>query len=923
MARADHQMHIDEHLAKAGEGTPKKQKTVYLIDASSFLYRAYYALKPLHTPAGTPVNAVYGFCRMVKSFFDRFNPHYCAVVWDSPGKTVRAKLYAEYKATRQAQPSDFVAQKELVKQFVDIIGVKQVAKDAVEADDLIISLARDFAAQDIRVIIVTTDKDMSQAVSPQIELFDPFKEVLRDVVAVERDYGFPIAKIPFYYALIGDTSDNIPGVRGVGDKTATTLVGQFESLDDLYAHLDRVASARTRDLLTVGRENAYLSQQLFTALPQEVENTIEKFSVDTRQFAAARSFFEKLNFSSLLKRLPGGEAAAQRAGGFAEAYGYTFTTVTDVETLTELCQIIKKVGACALDTETDGVRPLQSRLVGLSLCCRAGESYYIPLLHETGEKQLDSAAAIGTLRTILEDASIKKYLHNAKFDMLVLHHAGIELAGLAFDTMVAAGLLREDGEQIGLKALSKAYFKEIMTSYKQVVTDRKRREYYQVPLAEATDYAAADAHQTWRLVEPIQNDLRGAAEYKLYEEIEHPLVTVLYEMEREGIDVDPTVLDKVDKTVTHRLQHLVSQILDLVGMKGEELNLNSPQQVSDLLFQRLKLEPVKKTAGKTGYSTDIDVLQELAKKHPVPGLIIKYRELFKLKSTYIDALKAVINPETGRIHTTFKQTSVATGRLASADPNLQNIPAEAEEGLSIRAAFHAPRGCRLISADYSQIELRVLAYLSQDKALVKAFKEGEDIHLRTAAALFSVPLGDVTHEQRQVAKRINFSILYGMTPFGLAKDLDISRGDAKTYIDRYMAQYPGVQAWMEQVIAETTEHGYVTTLWGRRRHIPGIYEKNQVLYHLARRVAINTKAQGTAADLMKLGMVGLAHALHKRFPEARLLLQIHDELIVSAPAAQADDVGLLMAELLQQVVDWNVPLVVTVRHGRTWQEVSK
>ncbi len=913
MATHEHQRTIGEAMSDA---------TVYLIDASSFLYRAYYALKPMHTPDGMPIHATYGFCRMIKRFFDRFHPAYCAVVWDSPGKTVRHELFADYKATRQSQPTDFSSQKELVKEFADLIGLKQVAQVGIEADDLLASLSRDFAKKGMRVVIVTSDKDLGQVAAERIELFDPFKETVRDAATVERDYGFPIAKIPFFYALIGDASDNIPGVRGIGEKTAQKLVLQFESLDDLYKNLDRVDSVRTKKLLEDGRESAFLSEQLFTLQYPPVDSFLGDFAVDQANFSAARPFFERLNFASILKQLPDG-GQQRRGAGFAASYGYDFTTITTLEVLTKLCDAIIHHGSCALDTETDGVNTMRSRLVGVSLCYKKGQSYYIPLRHETGEEQIGLDAAIVQLKRVLEDEKIAKYLHNAKFDMLILRNAGIDLKGLAFDTMVAAGLIRDDGDRIGLKALSEQYFKEVMISYKEVVTDHKRANFMQVPFDQATDYAAADAHQTLKLVEPIEKELRAQDEFELYQTIEHPLITVLYEMEFEGIDADARVLDEVDQRVSHKLQTMISQILDLVGMTGAELNLNSPQQVSALLFNRLKLEPLKKTSGKTGYSTDIEVLEELAKRHPVPGLIITYRELFKLKSTYIDALKAEINPKTGRIHTTFRQTSVATGRLASVDPNLQNIPVSDDAQLSIRAAFHAPDGCRLISADYSQIELRVLAYLSQDECLKQAFKAGEDIHARTAAGLFEVPLDGVTHEQRQIAKRINFSILYGMTPFGLAKDLNIPQKDAKAYIERYMAQYPGVQAWMEAVVAETTAHGYVTTLWGRRRNVPGIYEKNQMLYQLARRIAINTKAQGTAADLMKLGMVKLAERLHKNFSDAKLLLQIHDELIVSAPVDQVDAVSAVMAEVLQGVVEWDVPLVVTVRSGQTWQDVTK
>lgn len=921
MSTRDHQQSIQQSIEPRSPEKIPVDLPVYLIDASSFLYRAYYALKPMHAPDGTPVQAVYGFCRMIKRFFDRFKPAYCAIVWDSPGKTVRHELFPAYKATRQSQPIDFSVQKKLVKEFADLIGLYQVSQDGVEADDLLAALAREFAKKGIKTVVVTSDKDLGQIVSANTEIFDPFKEQLCGVTAIEQSYGFPIAKIPFFYALIGDTSDNIPGVRGIGEKTAQKLVTQFESLADLYHNLDQLESARTRKLLEDGRENAFLSEKLFAIQYPSVTSNLADFALDPVQFALARPLFEKLNFVSILKQLA--DIEPKRSGGFAESYGYVFETITTETALSDLCVAITAHGSCALDTETDGVDTMQSQLVGVSLCYKKGSAYYIPLRHATGEQQVDFNLAISLLKTILEDKNIKKYLHNAKFDMLILRNSGINLQGLAFDTMVAAGLIRDDGDRIGLKALSEQYFNQVMISFKEVVTDKKRTNFMQVPVEEATDYAAADAHQTWLLVDPVLAELRAQSELELYETIEHPLITVLYQMEREGIDLDISVLDAINTRVVNKLATIVTQILELVGLRGEVINLNSPQQIGDLLFNRLKLVPIKKTAGKTGYSTDSEVLQELAKKHPVPGLIITYRELYKLKSTYIDALKQEINPKTGRIHTTFKQTSVATGRLASVDPNLQNIPVTDDPTISIRSAFHAPAGQLLVSADYSQIELRVLAYLSQDIGLIQAFKAGEDIHARTAAGLFGVPLEWVTHDQRQIAKRINFSILYGMTPFGLAKDLNIPQKDAKNYIEKYMAQYPGVSAWMDRVVAETAGYGYVTTLWGRRRNVPGIHEKNQVVYNLARRIAINTKAQGTAADLMKLGMVKLADRLEKELPEAKMLLQIHDELIVSVPRDQVAQAQDIMAQVLQNIVTWDVPLVVTVRSGYTWQDVTK
>ncbi len=940
------------------------KKIIYLIDGSSFLYRAYYALGTLTAPDGTPVQAVYGFCRMIKRAIDKFSPEYMAVVWDSPGKTVRHELFEAYKATRQAVPSDLFQQKELIKEFADLIGLKQYAVTGIEADDLLASLARELSTTGHPVVIISSDKDLGQLVTENVKLYDPFKDKILDVEALEKAYGFPLTKLPFYYALVGDASDNIPGVRGIGPKTATTLVQQFDSLDDLYNNLNTVKREQTRLLLEKNRDNAFLSQKLFQIQYPPLPITVEELTLEPHTFNRGLPLFERLRFSSLMKEQDNPVQSAM-AGSSLKPINYAFTAITTEKELAHLCTTIKQKKECAIDTETDSLKVLQTTLVGISICYKKGSAFYIPVAHkqpdaptndhlpddhvqmviggsqdsilnreesQNKENQLTLSTILKHLGPIFEDSSIKKYMHNAKFDLLVLRSTTkIKIKGLAFDTMVAAGLIREDGgqlPQIGLKALSEFYLHEKMLSFKEMVTDKKLTSFAQVPVELATQYAAADAHQTWCLVDVLQNALKEQNLDSLYDTLEHPLIQVLCDMEWEGIDVDVEILKALDKKATLKLNALQREIGDLVGMSETELNLNSPQQVSALLFERLKLAPVRKTSGKSAYSTDIDVLTELAKTHPVPALIIRYRELSKLKSTYLVALQKEVNPTTDRIHTTFNHTTVATGRLASVEPNLQNIPAETDlpgidDHFSVRSAFKAPPQCLLISADYSQIELRVLAHLSQDITLKNAFLNNEDIHARTAAGIFEIPLTDVSRDQRQIAKRINFSILYGLTPYGLSKDLNISQHDAKLYIEKYLAQYSGVQAWMEQAVEEAKKYGYVTTLWGRRRPVPGIYEKNHTLYQLARRIAINTKVQGTAADLMKCGMIELSNKLKQKLPDVKILLQIHDELILSTPKNKVTEASTLIQETLQKVVEWDIPLTVHLSSGLTWQEVSK
>jgi DNA polymerase-1 len=895
------------------------ESTIFIIDGSSFLYRSYYALKPLQAKSGEPVHAVYGFCRLIKKLITQYNPEWAVVVWDTDGSAVREELYTEYKATREAAPSDLQAQKARIQEFCSTIGLAQVSRASTEADDLMASIARQAVEAGFTPLLMTSDKDMLQCVSDTSFVFDPIKEKLYDVPAVVERFGFGPEKIIFYFSLIGDSADNIPGVAGIGPKTATELVTAFSSLSDLYKNLNRVPRERTRNLLEIGRDAAFLSEQLFTLQQIPLETECSAYRFDGAQWSEARQFFAALNFVSLLKELG--------ASSLAPEYPLVAARVVLVATrdqLRDLCRTIRVAGFCAVDTETDGAPPLQSQLAGISLCCARGEAYYVPLAHETSEAQLSLEEAMPLLKEVLEDPAIKKYLHNAKFDLLVLYHAGIHVHGLAGDTLIAAHLVVDDGQRIGLKALSQRYLQEKMIAFDEVVTARGYKKFTEVPIALGAPYAAADAHQTLALVPIFDQLLESSGSQMLYHDIELPLVSVLYHMEREGIRIDTEVLDRLDTEVTDELLQVRRSIIALIPDRYAEINLNSPKQLEELLFGALGLEPIKKTAGKTGYSTDSAVLEELARQHMVPHLIVRYRELFKIKTVYVDGLRASINPYTGRIHTSFSQISTATGRLSSSDPNLQNIPADgARLKTHVRQAFVPQEGHLFVSADYSQIELRVAAYLSQDPELVDAFLRGEDVHAHTAAGLFSVPIELVTSEQRAVAKRINFSLLYGVTPYGLSRDLGISQKLAKEYMDRYFERYSGIKKWMDSVVDEARENGYVATLWGRRRAVPAIHEKNRTLFEAARRIAINTKGQGTAAELMKKAMIRLEEKLIRNHPAARMLLQIHDELLLSAPQAEVHAVECTVRHVLQTVVEWNVPLTVTTRIGADWMEASK
>ena len=677
-----------------------------------------------------------------------------------------------------------------------------------------------------------------------------------------------------------------------------------------------------RAALEQHKEDAFLSYKLFLLHYQPSNITHEQLQFKHENWAQARALFAQLNFVSLLKELPEAQNdVCQEAK--KKLTDYNFKTITDETDLSELVLAIRQKGLCALDTETTGIQPLVDELVGISCSIQAGTAYYIPFAHKVDQQQLSKESVVALLKPVLEDATIKKIMHHAAFDALVLWHAGINVKGIFFDTMLAAKLVNKDWQSISLKTLSEIYLHEQMLTYQEVVKDNKYKDFSYVPLELATEYAAADAHQTLRLYPLLEQLLHKEDQIKLFQEIEQPLQQILLAMEQQGIYLDKDDLAQLGKRVTLELIEIEDAIISQVGPSYAGINLNSPKQVEQLLFQELQLTPGKKSS--TGrYSTDNQVLQALAKDHPVPGLIAKYRELAKLKSTYIDALPTYIHPKTSKIHTRFNQTSVATGRLSSSDPNLQNIPADAHGyGIEVRAAFKAAPDEIFLSADYSQIELRVLAYLTQDPALVSAFDQNIDIHTQTATRLFNVSTHDITHQQRQTAKRINFSVLYGLTPYGLSKDLGIPFKEAKTYIDAYFAQYPLVSSWMERVVQEVKQKGYVTTLYGRRRYIPTIYESNHALYQEAVRVAVNTVVQGTAAEIMKIGMIRLCDALKQHAIPAQIVLQIHDELLLGVAQEHVLLAEKIVKEALEGAVSWNVPLQVTTRVGTTWKDVTK
>lgn len=926
-----------------------KKNALFVIDGSYLLYRSFFAMRPLTTSTGVSTQATYGFCRAIKKLIDDFDLQKAIVVWDSKGKNFRHEIFQEYKGTRQKPPSDLFAQKDDIIRFLDAIKLSQISVDGYEADDVIAAMVYNHKAGQ-QVVVVSADKDMGQLLNGDILIYDPFKDHVVDKETFVKEQGFDCEKIPFYYSLVGDASDNIPGVAGIGKKTAQELVTQFSTLDDLYENLEKVSKDRTRKLLRDQKGNAFLSMKLFLLRPPELSITQTDLQFDKNNWVNAANLFQELEFRSLVqdieKRFPRavytsqpvvtasasavhdqqpGQASLFSQPPEAEKASWELVIVDDEQKLDALIEKIVQARCYALDTETTGPIPLRDQMVGISLAYDTQRAYYIPVGHDAG-KQLDKAYVIDRLKPILEDKNIYSIMHNAKFDQLVLLSAGIAQHSINFDTLLGANLVRNEWQKINLKELSLFYLNQPMKKFKDVM-GKKYKSFNQVPIEEGADYAAHDAIQTLKIKPLIAGALaKEPTLQKIFDQIEMPFYFVLFRIEEQGVYLDPEKIKQITIEVEKELVLLEQKIFGAIDNQqmqiADTFNLNSPKQIEQLLFDKLGL-PVVKKSGKGSRSTDHEVLEELSRMHPVPAMIIKYRELTKLKSTYLEPLPGYINPQTGRVHTSYSQTMVSTGRLSSSEPNLQNIPTASGFGMRIREAFYAPEGSIFMSADYSQVELRILAHLAQDARLISIFAQDLDIHTQTAAQLFDVPIDQVTSEQRQLGKRINFSIIYGMSPFGLAKDLNIKQGDAKLYIEKYFAQYPGVALWMEKTVKDAVACGYVTTWQGRRRHIPELREKNRTLLDAGKRMAINSPVQGTQAEIMKMAMIRIDRLLIQQGLKARMILQIHDEMVVQLPLEEQDIVEKIIKTEMESVVDWEVPLKVTMRTGGNWAEITK
>jgi DNA polymerase-1 len=879
---------------------------ILLIDASSLIYPAFHVMGELKTSTGFPTGAIYGYARTVLMLLREYPSQYVAVAFDSRGPTHRHEKFSEYKAHRPAMDEALAAQIPKIKELTDALRLKKFEVPGYEADDIIAALVPLAAAQGLDVLIVSGDKDLLQLVGDGVRVLKPGRDVTRDLkildsAGVQQYLGVRPDQVLDFLALVGDSVDNVPGVPGIGEKTAQKLLSQFPSLEALLENLDKVEPKKLSEKLKAFQEQARLSRELVQLNPPPLDVSLEECRAQPPDLERLRALLEELEFRSLLQELalaPTVPPPAQRAPTLA------LEIVLTEEQLAALIERLQSAPEISLDTETTSEDAMTAELVGISLAIEPGAGFYIPLAHSYlgAPRQLPRDLVIAKLKDILQTKPIIG--QNLKYDAKILRRSGIELKNIVFDSMLAAYLLDPESRK-DLNELARRYLGHSVMDFSELGAARMDL----VPIEQAARYSIADAEAVIRLKEKMLPELRSKNQEKLFYEVELPLINVLIEMELNGILLDKEILREQAK----ELETLATQLLqDIFRLAGQDFNPNSPKQVAYVLFEKLKLPVLRKT--KTGPSTDAYVLQELASLHPLPEKLLAYRELEKLLSTYVKKLPEYINPRTGRVHTTFQQHITVTGRLSSTEPNLQNIPVRTELGGQIRKAFVAPPGRVLIGADYSQIELRVLAHLSEDQGLIGAFERDEDVHARTAATIFNIPIESVGLRERRIAKMINFGLSYGMTGYGLAQRTGLSRSEAEKFIKNYFENYPGVRAYMERVVREAEEKRYLGTLLGRRRYFVELSSQTK-------REAINFPVQGTAADIMKLAMLRVYERIQSGEIRADMLLQIHDELIFEADAEAAERAAQLIKQTMESAFSLRVPLKVETHIGTNWGEI--
>ncbi len=878
---------------------------IFLVDGSAYIYRAFHAIRGLNNTSGLPTNAVYGFTTILRRILREKQPEYLAVAFDTRGPVFRHRIYPDYKANRPPMPDDLVPQIPYVRRIVDAYNILNMEHKDQEADDLIASAARVLVDKGYRVVVVSGDKDLLQLVSDEVIVWDPMSDRVMDQAYIEKKYGVRPDQLLDYFALTGDSSDNIPGVPGVGPKTAQKLIREYSSLEGLYENIDGLKKSKLKERLMEHRADAFLSRDLIRLNSfAEVPEDPAAYRLRESDPDSLRALLTELEFYSLLKAdVPAASINTDR-----------FMLIQNRQELKKLAAELTDAGSLVVDTETSSLDPLAAELVGISLCVDTDQAWYLPCGHrdDQGELlpgQLDLQDILELVGPLLTSPAIAKIGHNLKYDYSVLaapQNGAVKMTGPMYDTMIGAWLLDPGRRTYRLDDLCREIDIE-MTSFTQVVDSDKRADAFcRVELEKAKNYSCEDVYGTLRLFELQKPRLEEFGLWKLFAEVEGPLIAVLARMEKAGVLVDKEVLAKLAREFAARMEELETDIYEVAG---QSFNINSSQQLAEILFEKFDLPRGRRT--KTGYSTDVRVLEKLSHLHELPALILKYRNLAKLKSTYVDKLSRHVSSITGRVHTSYNQCGTATGRLSSSKPNLQNIPIRTEEGRRIRSAFVAAEGCSLLSADYSQIDLRVLAHYSQDPALLEAFRNDQDIHSQTAAEIFGVSPQLIDPEMRRVAKTINFGIVYGMSSFGLSRQLEISRREAQTFIDRYFAHYSGVKKFMEHIVAQAREDGYVTTLLGRRRQLPEIKASNRTRREFAERTAINTPIQGTAADIIKLAMLQVDQELQSR-QAARMILQIHDELVLEVEEDWLESVSGAVTRIMESVMELAVPLKVNL-----------
>ncbi|HEX9616975.1 MAG TPA: DNA polymerase I [Anaerolineales bacterium] len=923
--------------------------TLFLLDGHALAYRTYYALtrgsgsERWTTSSGEPTAGVYGFASVLLRILEQERPEYLVVVFDT-GRTFRDDLFSDYKGTRAKMPDDLSIQINRVRQLVDAFNIPRLEVEGYEADDVLGSLAKKMVSEGLGVKIITGDRDLLQLVDERIMVSLPGKSLSdsKDYLArdVQEQLGVRPDQVVDYKALVGDTSDNIPGVAGIGNKTAASLLEKYGTLDNIYAHLDE-QPAGVRNKLEAGRELAYLSQKLAQIVTDlDIPFNLESARADQFDPRQVEALFRELEFRSLYTRF---KALMESYGQMPSAQGQQLSlfskteekvtvsadgqievqVVDTAEALSDLAVRMAEARLISFDTETTSTDQMRAELVGISLAMEAGKAYYIPVGHiNTGDEQLPLGQVLEALRGPLTDPRLPKAGHNLKYDYVILAKLGLRVSPLSFDTMIAEWLINPTSRNLGLKNLAWVRLDARMTEIEELIGKGKSQiSMAEVPIQTAAAYAADDAEIIFRLMPQLQVEMEKCQATRLFDEVEMPLVSVIAAMEMEGIALDKAYLHQMSEELSGRMKIMEAQIYESAGLP---FNLNSPQQLSEALFNRLGLRPPDRTRRTaTGfYSTSADVLESLKGAHPVVDWILEYRELSKLKSTYIDALPLQVNPNTSRVHTSFNQTGSVTGRIASSDPNLQNIPVRTELGRQIRRAFIAEPGNELLSVDYSQVELRIVAHMSQDQAMLSAFRSGLDIHTTTAAALYSISPGEVSGAQRSRAKSINFGLIYGISPYGLTRYTDLTLAEAEDFVKAYFQQFPGIKHYLDSMRRQAADVGYVETLLGRRRYFPTLKtQSNQMIRNREEREAINAPIQGTAADIMKIAMLGVPAALAQAGLSSRMLLQVHDELVLECPRDEIRETAALVSEVMQNAYSLEAPLRTEARSGPNWYEM--